>query len=201
MALESACIPIPSEAIMPFAGALITARPGARLQPARPGLCRGDRQPARLHPRLLGRTQRRAAVPGEVREVSCSSASATWTSPTDFFHKYGEATVLFSRVLPDRPDLHLPAGGHRPDELRQVLRSTRSSARSPSATCSPGWARKYGQHLQTVNAWLHKADAAIMAVLVVLFAVWLWHHLRPDPDEQAGEPAYADGGTKSPGPS
>jgi len=34
-----------------------------------------------------------------------------------------------------------------------------------------------------VHAWLQKADVAVTVALIVLFALWLWHHLRPDPAE------------------
>ena len=63
------------------------------------------------------------------------------------------------------------------------------------------WAgTKLGQHWQQVSAWLHKADAAIVAVLAVLFAVWLWHHLRPDPDETGGRTGVGRRGNKIPWP-
>ena len=55
---------------------------------------------------------------------------------------------------------------------------------------------KLGEHWQGVRAWLHKADFAIGAVLLVLFALWLWHHLRPEPEDS--EPVYVSEGTNKP---
>jgi membrane protein DedA with SNARE-associated domain len=193
MALESACIPIPSEAVMPFAGAQITAPAGS------------------FHPNLSV-----LAVVGALGNL-LGSVLAYWVGhkggrpflekygkyvlirkrdldqSDEFFHKYGEATVFFTRVLPViRTFISLPAGIARMNFGRFCAYTLVGAL--PWCFLLAWAGTQYGQHMQTVDAWLHKADAAIIFVLVVLFALWLWHHLRPDPEA-------APSGTKSPGTS
>jgi membrane protein DedA with SNARE-associated domain len=193
MALESACVPVPSEAVMPFAGTQITAPAGS------------------FHPNLYV-----LAVAGALGNL-LGSVLAYWVGykggrpflekygkyvlirPRDldqadeFFQKYGEATVFFTRVLPViRTFISLPAGVARMNFGRFCAYTLAGAL--PWCWLLAWAGTKYGQHMQTVDAWLHKADAAIIAVLAVLFAVWLWRHLRPDSKT-------APSGTKSPGTS
>lgn len=200
MALESACIPIPSEAIMPFAGAQITAPAGS------------------FHPNLHV-----LAFVGALGNL-LGSVLAFWVGhkggrpflekygkyvlirkrdldkSDHYFQHYGEATVFFTRILPVvRTFISLPAGIARMN-FGKFCAYTFAGA-LPWCYLLAWAGTKLGQHWQQMSAWLHKADAAIVAVLALLFVVWLWHHLRPDPDEPTGEPAYADGGTKTSGSS
>jgi membrane protein DedA with SNARE-associated domain len=193
MALESACIPIPSEAIMPFAGAQITAPAGG------------------FHPNLYV-----LALVGALGNL-LGSILAYWVGYTGgrpflekygkyvlirkrdldqteaFFHKYGEVTVFFARVLPViRTFISLPAGIGRMNFPRFCAYTFFGAL--PWCVLLAWAGTKYGQHMQTVDAWLHKADGAIVAVLVVLFIIWLWRHLRLDPEETAA-------GTKTSGAS
>ena len=199
MALESACIPVPSEAIMPFAGAQITAPAGT------------------FHPNLYV-----LVVVGALGNL-LGSILAYWVGykggrpflerygkyvlirkrdldkSDHWFHKYGEATVFFTRVLPVvRTFISLPAGIARMNFVKFCAYTLAGAL--PWCYLLAWLGTKYGQHMQTVNGWIHKADAGIVAVLVVLFVLWLWHHLRPDPEEatedQTGTPASV--GTKSP---
>ena len=122
MSLESACIPVPSEAIMPFAGAQITAPTGS------------------FHPNIWVLT-----MVGALGNL-LGSILAYWVGHTGgrpfldkygkyvlirkrdldksdaFFHKYGDWTVFFSRWLPIvRTFISLPAGIARMN-FPQVLR-------------------------------------------------------------------------------
>ena len=116
MAIQSACIPIPSEVIMPLAGyalAHIAARSHhprdrrvARLQP-------------RLHPRLLGRRPRRTPHGRALRQLSSSSAAATSTASITSSHRYGSIAVLIGRMLPIvRTFIAFPAGVAKMNQLR-----------------------------------------------------------------------------------
>jgi membrane protein DedA with SNARE-associated domain len=191
MALESACIPIPSEAIMSFAGAQITAPAGA------------------FHPNLD-----MLAFIGAFGNLA-GSILAYWVGywggrpflekygkfilirhrdlnkSEAYFQKYGQVTVFFTRVLPVlRTFISLPAGIARMNFPKFCIYSFIGAL--PWCYFLAWAGTKYGTHMQTVDAWLHKADDAIVAVLVVLFAIWLWHHLRPESDT-----TVETGGTKS----
>ena len=100
-----------------------------------------------------------------------------------FFQKYGEITALFSRVLPIvRTFISLPAGIARMNFAKFCAFTFIGAL--PFCYLLAWAGVQLGKHWQGVSAWLHKADFAITIVLVILFALWLWHHLRPDPDEK-----------------
>ena len=181
MALESACIPIPSEAIMPFAGSLIVTDP------------------------LRGFNFHVLAFVGAFGNL-LGSMVAYWVGHVGgrpflekygkfvlirkrdldkseaFFHKYGEATALFSRVLPIvRTFISLPAGIAHMNFLKFCIYTFIGAL--PFCYLLTWAGIKLGEHWEQVHTWLQKADIAVAVVLLVLFGLWLWHHLRPDPTE------------------
>lgn len=192
MALESACIPIPSEAIMPFAGSLIVTDPARHFN---------------LHT---------LAFVGAVGNL-LGSIAAYWVGAVGgrpflakygkyvlikkrdldksdhYFQKYGQATVLFTRVMPIvRTFISLPAGIARMN-FPKFCAFTFIGA-LPFCYLLAWLGIKFGQHMEQVKAAMHKADFAVGIVLLVLFVLWLRHHLRPDEADE-DEPVYA--GTKS----
>jgi membrane protein DedA with SNARE-associated domain len=193
MALESACIPIPSEAIMPFAGAQIT-----------------------MHPEIHRFDLHTLAFVGAFGNL-LGSIVAYWIGSIggrpfiekygkyvlirrrdldrseQFFNKYGEITALASRLLPIiRTFISLPAGIARMNFPRFCVYTFIGAL--PFCYLLT-WAGIYlGKNWAQVHVWLHNADLAISVVLLVLFGLWLKHHLRPDDDE----PLDKISGTKSP---
>lgn len=182
MALESACIPIPSEAIMPFAGAQISHPTGS------------------FHPNL-----HTLAFLGAVGNL-LGSIVAYWVGHTGgrpflekygkyvlikkrdidksdhYFQKYGEATVLFTRVMPIvRTFISLPAGISRMNFPKFCVYTFIGAL--PFCYLLAWLGIKFGQHMEQVKAAMHKADLGVGIVLVVLFAVWLRHHLKPDDED------------------
>ncbi len=192
MSLESACIPVPSEAIMPFAGAQITAPTGS------------------FHPNIWALT-----LIGALGNL-IGSVLAYWVGHKGgrpfldkygkyvlirkrdidksdaFFAKHGEWTVFFGRWLPIvRTFISLPAGIARMN-FPKFCAFTFVGA-LPFCFLLARAGTKLGQHWQQVHVWLQKADFGVTAVLALLLALWLWHHLRPDPDE-----GKEDAGTNQP---
>ncbi len=186
MALESACIPIPSEAIMPFAGAQISHPTGS------------------FHPTLHV-----LAFLGAVGNL-LGSIAAYWVGHVGgrpflekygkyvlikkrdidksdhYFQKYGEATVLFTRVMPIvRTFISLPAGIAKMNFPKFCVFTFIGAL--PFCYLLAWLGIKFGQHMEQVKAAMHKADFAVGIVLLVLFALWLKHHLKPDPDDEGGE--------------
>lgn len=192
MALESACIPIPSEAIMGFAGAQISAPTG------------------NFHPNL-----HTLALIGALGNLF-GSIIAYWVGyiggrpflekygkfllirqrdlkkSDAFFRKYGEATVLISRVLPVvRTFISLPAGIARMNFTRFCAYTFVGAV--PFCYLLAWAGVKLGQHWEQISATLHKADLGVSVVLVLLLGIWLWHHLRPEEDDESNEVASAPG--------
>jgi membrane protein DedA with SNARE-associated domain len=184
MTLESACIPVPSEAIMPFAGAQISHPTGS------------------FYPNIWMLT-----VVGALGNL-LGSIIAYWVGAVGgrpflskygkyvlirerdidkadyFFQKYGDITALVSRWLPIvRTFISLPAGISRMNFPKFCVYTFIGAL--PFCYLLAWLGVKFGEHMETIKAGLHKADFAVTAVLVVLFALWLWHHLRPEP-EKAG---------------
>lgn len=179
MALESACIPVPSEAIMPFAGAQISHPTGG------------------FHPNIWILT-----VVGALGNL-LGSVVAYWVGATggrpflrkygkyflirqrdideadEFFHKFGDITALFSRWLPIvRTFISLPAGISRMNFPKFCAYTFVGAL--PFCFLLTWAGVKFGEHMDTVTKSLHKADFAVTAVLVVLLGLWLWRHLRPE---------------------
>jgi membrane protein DedA with SNARE-associated domain len=184
MTLESACIPVPSEAIMPFAGAQISHPTGS------------------FYPNIWMLT-----VVGALGNL-LGSIIAYWVGAVGgrpflskygkyvlirerdidkadyFFQKYGDITALVSRWLPIvRTFISLPAGISRMNFPKFCVYTFIGAL--PFCYLLAWLGVKFGEHMETIKAGLHKADFAVTAVLVVLFALWLCHHLRPEP-EKAG---------------
>ena len=187
MALESACTPLPSEAIMPFAGAQITAPTGT------------------FHPNIwaltligalgnllgsivaywVGYTGGRAFLDKYGKYVLIRKRDLDKTDA--FFDKYGDWAVFFGRWLPIvRAFISLPAGIARMN-FPKFCAFTFVGA-LPFCYLLAWAGTKLGLHWGQVHTWLQKADLAVTAVLVVLFAFWLWHHLRPDPEDAGTNP-------------
>jgi membrane protein DedA with SNARE-associated domain len=186
MALESACTPLPSEAIMPFAGAQITAPTGS------------------FHPDIWVLTLV-GALGNLIGSVLAYWAGYVGGRPfldkygkfilirkrdldlsDEFFKKHGEWAVFFGRWLPlVRAFISLPAGISRMN-FPKFCAFTFVGA-LPFCYLLAWAGTKLGLHWREVHVWLQKADLGVTAVLVVLFALWLWHHLRPDPEESKEE--------------
>lgn len=115
MAIESACIPLPSEIIMPFAGYLVHAGQLKLFWVATAGAigCNLGSIPAYW----LGAWGGRPAVERFGRYVLLSRHDLERTE--HFFHKFGGITVIVGRLLPVvRTFIALPAGIARMNQFR-----------------------------------------------------------------------------------
>ena len=183
MALESACIPLPSEVIMPFAGALTLATIAHRVNP----------NPMNFH---------LVALAGAFG-CALGSAVAYWVGAKggrEFVFKYGKyillrrhdvekaeawfakrgvATVFVARLLPVvRTFISLPAGIARMPFAPFVVLSFLGSV--PWCYFLAWLGIQVGDNLDKLKPYFHKADGIIGVVILALFGFWLWHHLRPD---------------------
>lgn len=176
MAIESACIPLPSEIIMPFAGYLVSTGRFDLFLAATAGALgcnlgsivayevgkHGGRPMAERWGRyvLIG--------PGELDAAD------------RFFARWGGTAVLIGRLLPViRSFIAFPAGVAR---MKLVPFHVYTFVGSWPWCFGLAWVgMKLGDKWNSdprLKAAFHQADAAIGAVLVLLAGLYLWHRIR-----------------------
>lgn len=174
MAIESSCIPLPSEIIMPFSGYLVF-KGAFNLHFASLAGAFGCLVGSVLT-YWIGASGGRPFLEkyGKyvlIRKHDMERADA-------WFGKYGEWVVFISRILPViRTFISLPAGVSRMNFTRFAIYSFVGSV--PWCYFLTYIGLTLGEHWSTVRRYFHDADAVIGVGLALLFAVWLYHHLRP----------------------
>lgn len=176
MAVESACIPLPSEIILPFAGyevyrgymnLFLVATAGAI------GCNIGS-----FVAYWIGAKGGRPLVERYGRWVLMSHHDLDLM--TTFFVKYGSITVLISRLLPVvRTFIAFPAGIARMPQIRFHIYTFVGSWPWCFALAYAGM--KLGEAWQTdprFHEWFHRFHTLIIVVLVLLAAWFLWTHIR-----------------------
>lgn len=178
MAIESACIPLPSEIIMPFSGYLV----------------------------YTGRFDLHAASLAGALGCAVGSAAAYWVgiwggrpflekygryvlirrkdldAADRFFERWGMWAVFIARLLPIiRTFISLPAGISRMPFIPFLALSFAGSV--PWCYLLAYVGKVLGENWQSIRSYFHGADTVIGIVLVLGFAFWLWHHLKPEPVE------------------
>lgn len=178
MAIESACVPLPSEIIMPFSGYLV----------------------------YTGRFDLHAASLAGAIGCAVGSAVAYWAgvwggrpflekygryllirrkdldAADRFFERWGMWAVFIARLLPIiRTFISLPAGISRMPFVPFLILSFVGSV--PWCYLLAYVGKVLGENWTTIRNYFHGADLLIGIVLVAGFAFWLWHHLKPEPVE------------------
>lgn len=176
MAIESACIPLPSEIIMPFAGYLVSTG------------------------------QMNIWIVGVAGAVGCvlGSMVAYWAGmyggrpliekygrfvllsrhdldiADRWFAKYGEAIVFTARLLPAiRTFIAFPAGVARMNIPRFIFYTFAGSLPWCLGLAYVGQllGEKWNKD-ETLKTWFHRFDFAIGIVVVLLAAWWIWRHIK-----------------------
>jgi membrane protein DedA with SNARE-associated domain len=189
MAIESACIPLPSEVIMPFSGYLVYLGRFNLLWVATVGAIGCN----------LG-----SLIAYEVgyyggRPLVEKYGSYIWLSERElnladhFFKRFGSATVFFSRLLPViRTFIALPAGVARMPRLRFHIYTFIGSW--PWCLGLAWVGLKLGEKWDTdprLKMWFHRFDALIAAAILIA-AVWFiysrWQHRIKTQHSEVGAP-------------
>jgi len=178
MAIESACIPLPSEVIMPFSGYLVykgtfnlhlASLAGALGCAVGSALAywvgiRGGRPFIERYGRYI-----------LIRHQDLDRADA-------WFARWGEWAVFISRLLPViRTFISLPAGIARMNFPRFLIYSFVGSV--PWCYFLAWVGQKLGENWQSIKTYFHGADTVIGVMIVLALAVWLYHHLKPEKKE------------------
>ncbi|HEX6152721.1 MAG TPA: DedA family protein [Solirubrobacterales bacterium] len=186
MTLESACLPVPSEAIMLFAGASVAAGDLTLFGVVAAGVL-GN---------LVGSWIAYAAgYYGRIdlleknKLIHISPKHLKWAD--DFFARYGDATIFFSRMLPIiRTFISLPAGVAKMPFWRFTVLTTLGCI--PWVLMLALIGKSVGSNWEEWREHLHFLDYLVVVGVVVLGAYLLVKRRRgggPGADE--GEPAGA----------
>jgi membrane protein DedA with SNARE-associated domain len=173
MAIESACIPLPSEIIMPFSGYLVSA--------------------GRFNLWLVGIAGAIGCVVGSVaaywvgikggRPFLEKYGKYVLISHHDldnadrFFRKYGDWSIFISRLLPViRTFISLPAGIAKMRFGRFVLLTFLGSLPWCLALAYVG--KVMGENWEEIKIYFRKADIAIGILIVIAVVLFLYRHLK-----------------------
>jgi membrane protein DedA with SNARE-associated domain len=173
MAIESACIPLPSEIIMPFSGYLVFTGDlvlwGIALAGA-VGCVLGS-----LVAYWIGFYGGRPLVEKYGKYVLISHHDLALAER--WFQKHGEITIFVGRLLPViRTFIAFPAGVARMNLSRFNLYTFIGSFIWCYAL---GWVgMKLGEHWDTLGTYFHRFDALIGTVLVAGCVWYVWRHLK-----------------------
>lgn len=176
MAIESACIPLPSEIIMPFAGYLVST--------------------GQMNFWLVGLAGAVGCVLGSMvaywagmyggRPLVEKYGRYVLVSRHDLdladrlFAKYGEAIVFTARLLPAiRTFIAFPAGVARMNVPRFIFYTFAGSL--PWCLGLAYIGQKLGEQWnkdETLKTWFHRFDFVIGIIVVLLAVWWVWRHLK-----------------------
>ena len=176
MAIESACIPLPSEIIMPFSGYLVST--------------------GQMNLWLVGFAGAVGCVLGSLIAYWVGSKGGrpliekygryVLVSPHDldladrWFANYGEIIVFVSRLLPAiRTFIAFPAGVARMNLKRFVIYTFAGSL--PWCIGLAYIGQKLGEKWNkddTLKIWFHRFDFLIGIVGVLLVGWWIWRHIK-----------------------
>ncbi|MGH2347338.1 MAG: DedA family protein [Chloroflexota bacterium] len=178
MAIESCCIPLPSELIMPLAGFMTVAAAGHKAQFSLWGVTLVGALGCVVGSSIayvIGYTGGRDLMLKYGKYVLISRRDAARADA--FFAKRGDITVFVSRLLPVvRTFISLPAGMTRMRFGHFVALTFLGSL--PWCLLLAFIGHQLGRHWDDVGTWLHRFDALIVLGVLVLFALYVRRHIR-----------------------
>lgn len=184
MAIESACIPLPSEIIMPFSGALVVPSVAARFQ---------------IEPLSLFWVATWGAIGCNVGSIVAYEIGYFGGRPLalryghylfvthhdldmadHFFLRWGPLAVLIARLLPViRTFIALPAGIARMPRLKFHIYTFLGSWPWCFALAYVGM--RLGERWDRdprLRVWFHRMDGVILGLLVAGIAYFVWTHIK-----------------------
>ncbi len=175
MAIESACIPLPSEIIMPFSGYLVyTGRFSSLWMVATLGAIGCNVGSVIAYE--IGYFGGRPLVDRWGKYILLNQRDLDIAEK--FFRKYGDITVFLSRLLPViRTFIALPAGIARMPRLRFHLYTFIGSW--PWCFMLAYVGLKLGERWNSdprLKTWFHRFDALIGGILILAVVYFVWSH-------------------------
>jgi membrane protein DedA with SNARE-associated domain len=171
MAIESACIPLPSELIMPFAGYLVYEGSMNLFWVATVGAIGCNL--GSLVAYEIGYYGGRPLVEKYGAYILLSRRELDWADR--FFQRWGHAAVFVARLLPIvRTFIALPAGIARMPRARFHAYTFLGSW--PWCFALAYFGMKLGQNWRTLGKYFHQFDIVIVLLLGAGLAWFLWSH-------------------------
>jgi membrane protein DedA with SNARE-associated domain len=171
MGVESACIPLPSELIMPFAGYLVFEGTMKLFWVATAGAIGCN--VGSLVAYEVGCYGGRRLVERYGSWILLGQHELDWADR--FFARWGYLAVFIARLLPVvRTFIALPAGIARMPRLRFHVYTFLGSW--PWCFGLAWLGMKLGENWRVVGKYLHKFDAVILVVLVAGIVWFVWSH-------------------------
>jgi membrane protein DedA with SNARE-associated domain len=175
MAIESACIPLPSEIIMPFSGYLVyTGRFSSLFLVATLGAIGCNLGSVIAYE--IGYYGGRPLVNRWGRYILLNERDLDISEK--FFRKYGDITVFLARLLPViRTFIALPAGIARMPRLRFHVYTFLGSW--PWCYLLAYVGLKLGERWNSdprLKTWFHRFDAVIGGILLLAIVYFVWSH-------------------------
>ncbi len=180
MALESACVPIPSEIVLPFAGWLVYDGQFDMVLAALAGTfgCLAGS----LFAYVVGLYGGRRLVLRYGKYVLLSEKSLD--TAERWFSKYGDSVVFFSRLLPIiRTFISLPAGMAKMNLVRFSILTFAGSLPWCFALTYVGYA--LGPNWESITAVFEGLDILIVIGVIVILAWYLWRRRKRSKNAQA----------------
>ena len=176
MGIESACIPLPSEIIMPFAGYLVYLGQFSRVGVATAGAIGCNL--GSLVAYWIGAAGGRPLVVRYGRWVLMNHHDLdrmTW-----FFEKYGSITVLVSRLLPVvRTFIAFPAGIAKMPQLRFHVYTFIGSWPWCFALAYVGMRLGKAWHTDPrFHQWFHRFHLVVEVALLAAIVWFIWTHIQ-----------------------
>ena len=173
MAIESACIPLPSEVIMPFSGYLVST--------------------GRFDLQIVAIAGAVGCLLGSYAAYYVGASGGRWfllrygryvlIAPHEieiadrFFERWGSPAVFISRLLPVvRTFIAFPAGVARMGLLRFTVYTLAGSYLWCLILAFAGM--KLGQHWDALRPWFHRFDGAIAVVLAAGLCAVIYNRLQ-----------------------
>ena len=175
MGIESACIPLPSEIIMPFSGYLVYAGRFNLLWVSVAGAfgCVVGSVAAYWAGILGGRP----FIEKYGKYILLSHRDLD--TAERWFKKYGDWAIFFSRLLPViRTFISLPAGIAKMNFSRFVVYTFLGSL--PWCFVLAYIGKVLGENWQTIKSYFRGADVVIVVVIVVGIAFFIYRHVKPE---------------------
>jgi membrane protein DedA with SNARE-associated domain len=173
MGIESACIPLPSEIIMPFSGYLVFRGDFELFRTGLAGAfgCVVGSVPAYY----LGLYGGRPLVEKYGKYVLISHWDLDLADR--WFERYGDWAIFFSRLLPVvRTFISFPAGVARMNFTRFVIYTLIGSF--PWCLGLTYIGMKLGENWDTLGVYFHEFDIVIGILIAMGVLYYVWHHLK-----------------------
>ncbi len=177
MAVESACIPLPSELIMPLAGWMLIKDKGLGFEwVVLAGLCGAiGNTVGSLIAYYVGDRGGRPLVERYGKYILLSHHDLDLADR--FFQRWGNWAVFFARLMPIvRTFVSLPAGISKMPVGKFTLYTFAGSFPWSMALAAGGYF--LGENWEDLRNWMRPADIPIAIVLVILVAWYIVRHVR-----------------------